>query len=64
MGNAHEKSLREIWQGEKRKSLLRLMLQKRKDDVPECNNCTCFNAINNPLEYLDDDAERLLPLFQ
>lgn len=63
MGNAHEQSLVDIWQGEKRKALLRLMLQKKKDDIPECRNCTCFNAINNPMEYLDDEAEHLLPLF-
>jgi len=64
MGNAKEMSLQEIWNGERRKVLLRMMLRKRKDDIPECRNCTCFNAINNPMEYLDGDAERLLPLFE
>ena len=64
MGNAKEKSLWEIWNGERRRALLRMMLRKRKDDIPECRNCTCFNAINNPMEYLDDDAEKLLPLFE
>lgn len=63
MGNGKERSLVEIWSGEPRKALLRRMLEKRKDEIPECRNCTCFNAINNPMEYLDDEAERLLPLF-
>ena len=63
MGNMKEHSLLEIWHGEKRKQLLRAMLKLQKDTIPECNNCTCFNAINNPMENLDKDAEKLLPLF-
>ena len=63
MGNANNESLITIWNGEKRKSILRKMLQLRKDDIPECRNCTCFNAINNPAENLDLDAKRLLKLF-
>ncbi len=63
MGNAKEQSLKEIWNGDRRKALLRCMLEKRKDEIPECRDCTCFNCINNPLEYLDDEAEKLLPLF-
>lgn len=64
MGNAKEESLQSIWHGEKRKKILRMMLQKKKDEIKECNGCTCFNAINNASENLDVDAERLLPLFQ
>lgn len=63
MGNAKEKTLLEIWNGNKRKALLRLMLEKKKDNITECKNCTCFNAINNPMEYLDNDADELLKKF-
>ena len=63
MGNAKEQPLVEIWNGPRRRSLLRRMLQKRKDEIPECRGCTCFFCINNPAEDLDADAERLLPLF-
>lgn len=63
MGNAKEQSLWEIWNGRKRKALLRKMLKKEKDDITECKNCTCFNAINNPMENLDEDADKLLALF-
>ena len=63
MGSAKKHSLVEIWNGPKRRAFLRMLLQKRKDEVPECRGCTCFNAINNPAEDLDADAERLLPLF-
>lgn len=64
MGNIKEHNLLEIWNGEKRKKLLRTMLEFKKDCIPACNNCTCFNAINNPLENLDEDASRLLKLFE
>ena len=53
----------EIWNGSRRRGFLRKMLKKEKDQIPDCATCTCFNAINNPMEQLDDDAERLLPLF-
>lgn len=64
MGNVKEKTLLEIWNGPKRHKLLRTMLELKKDTIPECNNCTCFNAINNPLENLDEDASQLINLFQ
>ena len=63
MGNAKEHTLMEIWNGSRRRGFLRKMLKKEKDQIPDCATCTCFNAINNPMEQLDDDAERLLPLF-
>ena len=63
MGNAKEHTLTEIWNGSRRRGFLRKMLKKEKDQIPDCATCTCFNAINNPMEQLDDDAERLLPLF-
>lgn len=63
MGNAKEHTLTEIWNGNRRMGFLRKMLKKEKDHIPDCATCTCFNAINNPMEQLDDDAERLLPLF-
>ena len=64
MGNAKEHTLVEIWNGSRRRGFLRKMLKKEKDQIPDCATCTCFNAINNPMEQLDDDAECLLPLFE
>jgi len=63
MGNMKEQSLLEIWNGPKRRQLLATMLRLEKDTIPECRGCTCFNAINDPLENLDADAARLLPRF-
>lgn len=63
MGNMKEQSLVEIWNGEKRRQHLVTMLELKKDTIPECNGCTCFNAINDPMEDLDKDAARLLQKF-
>lgn len=64
MGNIKEHSLLEIWNGQKRRKLLRTMLELKKNSIPGCNNCTCFNAINNPLENIDEEAQNLLHLFK
>lgn len=64
MGNIKNNTLVEIWNGEKRKKFLRTMLELKKDSIPACNNCTCFNAITNPLENLDIDAHDLIHLFK
>lgn len=64
MGNLKENTLMEIWNGSKRKKHLRTMLEFNKDSIPACRNCTCFNAINNPLENLDEDAQNLIHFFE
>ena len=63
MGNMKEQSLVEIWNGPRRRQHLVTMLKLEKDTIPECTGCTCFNAINDPLENLDKDAPRLLERF-
>jgi MoaA/NifB/PqqE/SkfB family radical SAM enzyme len=63
MGNMKEQSLVDIWNGKKRRQHLITMLRLEKDSIPECKGCTCFNAINDPLENLDRDTARLLPRF-
>ena len=57
-------TLKEIWNGSKRKRHLRTMLEFRRETIEQCKNCSCFNAIIDPLEKLDRDAERLLQYFQ
>ncbi len=63
MGNVRDMTLTEIWNGGKRRKHLRKMLEFKKDTIPACTGCTCFNAINDPSEFLEDDAPRLLKYF-
>ena len=64
IGNFTRNTLREIWNGELRKAHLCKMLSFQRSEIEQCRNCSCFNCINDPLEYLDDDAERLLEYFR
>jgi len=64
MGNVNNHTIHEIWNGERRKKILKTMLRLQKDTIPECRGCTCFNAINDPAENLDEDAPALLKLFE
>lgn len=64
MGNLKNNSLLEIWNGSKRFNLLKIMLKMQKDTLPDCNGCECFNCITDTAEYLDDDADRLLKIFE
>jgi len=64
IGNIKENTLFEIWNGEKRKKHLRTMLEMKKDTIEQCKNCSCFNCINDPREYLESDATRLLQYFK
>lgn len=63
MGSMCKESLLDIWNGERRTNLLITMLELKKDTIPDCNGCTCFNAITDPLENLDKDAPKLLKHF-
>jgi len=64
MGNMKDNTFLEIWNGSKRKQMLRTMLEFRRNTIPECKDCTSFKCINNPLENLDEDAEKLVHLFK
>lgn len=65
LGNAKEQTLQEIWNGEKRKKLLRKMLQFKRSEIPVCKDCqTFFICVNDPAEYLDDDADKLVHRFK
>lgn len=64
IGNINQNSLKEIWNGEKRKQHLKKMLQFKREEIKQCKNCACFNCISDPKEYLDNDAERLVKYFE
>ncbi|PHV71350.1 radical SAM protein [Sporanaerobium hydrogeniformans] len=64
MGNLKENTLLEIWNGEKRKKLLRTMLEFNRNSIPTCDHCTTFKCISNSAENLDMDAKNLIKYFE
>lgn len=62
IGNWQHESLKDIWSGERRREHLKKMLSFKRREIPQCKNCSCFHCISDPLEYLDDDADRLITL--
>ena len=64
IGNFTRETLKEIWNGEKRRQHLHKMLSFKRKDIPQCRNCSCFHCISDPLEYLDADADRLRNFFE
>jgi len=63
MGNLNEMTALEVWNGPRRRELLKKMLAFERKSIPECRDCTTFYCINNPLENLDDDAANLVARF-
>ncbi len=65
LGNAKDQTLQEIWNGKKRQTHLKKMLQFKRDEIPVCKDCrTFFICVNDPAEYLDDDAALLVHHFE
>lgn len=54
MGNAHKKTLSEIWQDLPRNQLMRKNLIDGYRKIPACSKCSSCIAIADDTEYLDD----------
>jgi radical SAM protein with 4Fe4S-binding SPASM domain len=64
LGNAKKQTLKEIWNGKRRKLHLKKMLQFKRNEIPVCKDCqTFFICVNDPAEFLDDNAPELIKLF-
>lgn len=63
LGDINEQSLLDIWNGQKRKALLKMQLEGRRFDVPECKNCILPNDITNEADVLDPWADDILRKF-
>ena len=66
MGNAKEKTLKEIWDGQKRNDLIRTNLIEGYTAIPVCDNCSSITACvteNDDSEYLDDCRDVILKKF-
>ena len=60
IGNCHNKTLIEIWNGESLKSFRKKHLQKEKDEFPVCKTCSQYKYGMFPEDILDDKAENIL----
>ena len=67
IGNAYKLPLKEIWNGEKHREVMKLHLQGKKDSINMCKNCSSINSYNgfiedNLDEHLKDVLERVCKL--
>lgn len=59
-GNIYEESLVDIWNGNKRRDLLKMQLEGERFLHPICKECTIPNDITTEADILDPWAEELL----
>lgn len=64
LGNIHNNTLKEIWNGEVRNEFLKLHLRKERHKNMHCKGCVYPTLSSEPLDYLDDDAEEILKRFK
>jgi radical SAM protein with 4Fe4S-binding SPASM domain len=64
IGNVHETTLREIWNGEKLRDFRLSQLQNGYKQIKACENCCAPNDCINPLDVLDDYKENLIDIFK
>ena len=60
MGCVKEKTLQEIWNGQRRYGLMCKNLQDGYATIPACSECSSCIAIADDTEYLDDCREEML----
>ncbi|MGE4232303.1 MAG: radical SAM/SPASM domain-containing protein [Bacteriovoracia bacterium] len=58
IGDANKETAFDIWNGERLKQLQVKMLQKQRDQIPICKDCSAPSVCC--VEDLDDDAEKIL----
>lgn len=64
VGNVNETTILEMWNGEKARQLRLQHLCKKRREHYVCGDCRVFLSKLTPADRLDDDAERLAPLFE
>lgn len=63
LGNVHECSLKQMWNGEMRKNFLKLHLQKNRAQNPWCKGCVQPSLSSEPMDHLDDRCDEILKRF-
>jgi radical SAM protein with 4Fe4S-binding SPASM domain len=64
VGNVNESTIFEMWNGEKARQLRLLMLRQQRSNHCVCSHCQCFLSKLTPADRLDDDTNKLIPLFE
>ncbi|UTG92339.1 radical SAM protein [Geobacter sulfurreducens] len=64
VGNVNESTILEMWNGNKARELRLQLLRKERRNHEVCGRCQCFLSKLTPADRLDDDTERLIPLFE
>lgn len=64
LGNIMNLSLKEIWNGEKLKSLRILHLKKCRNINPVCGKCSCYKAFTPESDNIDNDSDRIIKLLE
>jgi len=64
IGNVKASTIVEMWNGNKARGLRLLHLKKQRSKHTVCGQCQCFLSKLTPADRLDDDAERLVALFE
>lgn len=63
LGNVYEESINDIWNGNKRRTLIKSHLMLNRNKIPGCSKCKACAAVIDEREFLDDDVDRLIKYF-
>ena len=61
IGNIYNTPLKDLWNGEKHKEIMKLHLEKRRVEIPTCRNCGSINGYNGfSSDNLDGHLDEVL----
>ncbi|GHV47014.1 radical SAM protein [Synergistales bacterium] len=63
LGNCNNTTLLEMWRSDGFRSFLAQNLRCGKNSIPICTPCCAPDDVSHPADVLDDDAKRILPIF-
>lgn len=64
LGNINDISLKDIWNGEKLRSLRLLQLKGNRNNHPVCGKCNCYKAFTPESDNIDNHTDRVIKLLQ
>lgn len=64
VGNVHQESLYNIWNGAKLRQFQRLQLEKQRENNPKCKVCCAPDDVAQPEDALDDTADTIVKRFK